>query len=270
MAEQTMEQSAERAIERERGDTPWVLAAWWQTGMVQWRQAWAEIPAAAWKRWLVTLTIGWVISLFVVLGAIWLLQSPLLAGYVEWEPTFLQMIVDTRFIEPASANWMNIPGHPLYLVLIISIVLFTAIRLGRLIEGVTILGGFMLVTASVGLGWFLWSRDRPDLVLDGAFAPGLNSFPSGHTAQATVVYGLLAFYWIRHSTHFLEKAFATLLLGGAILIVCVGRLWIAAHWPSDVFVGLIIGLIVVAGLAFGVRRGDQVVAEAQGKERVIV
>ena len=226
----------------------WVATRWLRTSRQQWRAAWAAIPAAAWQAWLVTMTIGWLIACGVVLGAIWLLNAPVMAGFRAYEPTLLQTIADTRLMEPASTNWMNIPGHPLYLAVIIAIVTLTAIRLGRLVEGASMVAGFLLVTVAVGVGWFLWARERPDLVLDGAFAPGLNSFPSGHTAQAVVVYGLLGYFWVRHTTRRSEKVVAIVLMGGAILVVAVGRLWIAAHWPSDVIVSLLIGAIMVWGL----------------------
>ncbi|MCB0062154.1 MAG: phosphatase PAP2 family protein [Caldilineaceae bacterium] len=245
---------------------PWELTIWWRCAVAQWRAAWSQIPAAAWKVWLVTLTIGWAITGVVVLAALWLMQSPLTATLRAQEVVLLQAIVDTRPIEPASANWMDIPGHPLYLVLIIAIVLFTAIRLGRLFEGVSLVAGFLLITLSVGLGWLFWARQRPTIVLDGAFAPALHSFPSGHVAQATTVYGLLAYYWIRDSTRRSEKIFAFCLLAGAIVTVALGRLWIAAHWPSDVAVSLVIGSIMVTGLAQATRRAKSQSALAATKQ----
>ncbi|MEZ4615987.1 MAG: phosphatase PAP2 family protein [Caldilineaceae bacterium] len=241
---------------------PWELAIWWQSALDQWRRGWAQIPAAAWKTWLITLTIGWLVSSGIVLWAVWLMHLPLTAPLRQQERVLLQWLVSTRPMAPASANWMDIPGHPLYLVLIIAIVFFTAIRLGRLFEGVTIIAGFLLITLSVGLGWLFWARERPELVLGGAFSPGLHSFPSGHTAQATTIYGLLAYYWIRDSYRRSEKIFAFLLLVGAIIVVALGRLWVAAHWPSDVVVSLLIGTIMVTALALATQRAKAQIALA--------
>lgn len=160
----------------------------------------------------------------------------------------------TRPIDPASTNWLNIPGHPLYLILIIGVVVFTAMRLGRVIDAISIVTAFLLATATVGLGWQLWSRERPDVLLNGAFAPGLNSFPSGHTAQSVTVYGLLAYFWIRNASRRSEQVFAAVLMSIVVATVAMGRLWIAAHWPSDVLVSLLIGAIIVAGFIWAIGR----------------
>lgn len=186
------------------------------------------------------------------------MQSPISAGFRAQESALLQAIADTRPMDPASTNWLNIPGHPLYLIFIIGVVVFTAMRLGRFVDAVSIVAAFLLVTATVGLGWFLWARERPDLVLNGAFAPGLNSFPSGHTAQAVAVYGLLAYFWIRKSKRRSEKVFVAILMGATVATVAIGRLWIAAHWPSDVLVSLLIGAIIVTGFIFA---SDRIVSD---------
>lgn len=223
----------------------WVLAARLQEATHQWHRAWSQIPSDTFRVWLFTIVAGWLLTCLIVLASIWLMHSPLTADYRAQETELLEAIISTRTIDPASTNWMDIPGHPLYLLLIILVVFFHSMRAGRFLEGVSINVAFILITLTVGLGWLVWSRDRPDLVLDGAFAPGYNSFPSGHTAQAVTVYGLIAYYWVRHTSRVGEKVFAVLLMTGAMAVVALGRLWIAAHWPSDVLVSIIIGAVFV-------------------------
>jgi membrane-associated phospholipid phosphatase len=85
----------------------------------------------------------------------------------------------------------------------------------------------------------LVGRHRPPVsLMIGRYPPG--SFPSGHTTQSMVVYGLIALLMIRIHP---EWRRAPILLGAALIVVCVGvsRIYLGAHWLSDVAGGLVLG-----------------------------
>jgi membrane-associated phospholipid phosphatase len=66
------------------------------------------------------------------------------------------------------------------------------------------------------------------------------SFPSGHSFGATVFYGLLAYLaWSRlpHPWNLL----VVLLLVLLIILVGLSRVYLGAHFPSDVVVGWLLG-----------------------------
>jgi undecaprenyl-diphosphatase len=69
------------------------------------------------------------------------------------------------------------------------------------------------------------------------------SFPSGHAMAATVLYGLLVVYAVRH----LRQRRARLLVASAaaVLIVLVGfsRLYLGVHYLSDVLGGMAVGVV---------------------------
>lgn len=95
-------------------------------------------------------------------------------------------------------------------------------------------------------------RHRPSfadafLIFDGY------SFPSGHTMAATLLYGLLAYFVVRSSTAWNRRVQA--FLGAFIMILLIGlsRVYLDAHYLSDV---LAAGAAGLAWLAFSLTAVD--------------
>lgn len=79
------------------------------------------------------------------------------------------------------------------------------------------------------------------------------AFPSGHAAQATLLYGaLLALLWC-HTRSRLARGAAAVYAALMVLAVCTSRLVLQAHWFSDVVGGVLVGAVWLA-LALGARR----------------
>lgn len=78
--------------------------------------------------------------------------------------------------------------------------------------------------------------DDPILSLTGY------SFPSGHTMTATVLYAVLAAYLVAHTKHFAWRL--VVVLAASVLIATVGfsRIYLGAHYLSDVLGALAEGL----------------------------
>jgi membrane-associated phospholipid phosphatase len=131
------------------------------------------------------------------------------------------------------------------------VVLFLRWRLGRWYESL------VLITVMVGeLAIFfcvteIVHRTRPPVArLD--VAPPTSSFPSGHTAAATALYGCIALLvlWIygrRRSTQV-----ATVVLCCVPVFVGLSRLYRGMHYPTDVLSGALMGglwlLVVISTL----------------------
>jgi undecaprenyl-diphosphatase len=114
----------------------------------------------------------------------------------------------------------------------------------------------------------LFDRPRPDVFVWQTTALS-SSFPSGHAMSATVCYGTVAYLAARLQKHHWARA---LTLGTAailILLICVTRMYLGVHYPSDVIAGMLVGLAwagfcmatLEASLALARRRAPRAVIE---------
>lgn len=100
----------------------------------------------------------------------------------------------------------------------------------------------------------LVQRPRPQQL---EFAVTDFAFPSGHAAQATLLYGALLVLLWRHTT---SRAWRTAAAVAALLLVaavCASRVLLQAHWFSDVVAGVLVGaawLVLAVVLAVALRR----------------
>lgn len=88
--------------------------------------------------------------------------------------------------------------------------------------------------------------DDPILSLTGY------SFPSGHTMTATVLYAVLAAYLVSHSERFATRAFAVLSACVLIGIVGFSRIYLGAHYLTDVLGAVAEGLAWISLCLTGV------------------
>jgi len=92
-------------------------------------------------------------------------------------------------------------------------------------------------------------RDRPfdDLDLDVLVAlPTTSSFPSGHAASAFA--GAVSVLMIDRKWGIAALTFAAL--------VALSRIYVCAHWPTDVIAGALLGAAVAAAVFYAVRRHE--------------
>ena len=74
---------------------------------------------------------------------------------------------------------------------------------------------------------------------------GLNSFPSGHVVRAVVAYGLIGFVVRRLAPWPVARALAIPVAVVLIIVEAFDRLYLDAHWESDVIGGLLLGAIAL-------------------------
>jgi undecaprenyl-diphosphatase len=91
-------------------------------------------------------------------------------------------------------------------------------------------------------------RARPG---DDPLGGGL-SFPSGHTTYALVFFGLLAFLALRLIKKASIVRLVQVLIVLLVTLVALSRIYLEAHWPSDVLGSFLFGgmLLILAILIY--------------------
>src|SRR5512133_16123 len=132
----------------------------------------------------------------------------------------------------------------------------------------------MLLAATAGnilLNNFLklfFDRQRPSIFEWGTHAAS-SSFPSGHAMSATVVYGTVAYLLARLQKHGWVRAITLTFAVILVALICLTRLYLGVHYPSDLIGGIIVGLAwsgfcmatLEASLALARRRAPASVVE---------
>ena len=99
---------------------------------------------------------------------------------------------------------------------------------------------------------FVVARPRPAVHRLNS-TPATSSFPSGHTAAATVLFVGIALIVACCTRKTLARAGSALLAGIVAVVVGFSRVYRGLHHPTDVFVGLLFGLACLTVAALAVR-----------------
>jgi phosphohistidine swiveling domain-containing protein/membrane-associated phospholipid phosphatase len=139
-----------------------------------------------------------------------------------------------------APDWMNNIGRPKFAVGLGVVMSLSALRCRVLASAIP--------TAIVGAGLtaltltWLTDRTRPDL---GGHAGEHNSFPSGHTAQLTLLFGLvpLVVFVVTHRRAVMHGVRALLLVALVIMLADTART--GGHWPSDLLAGVLLATAIL-------------------------
>lgn len=95
-----------------------------------------------------------------------------------------------------------------------------------------------------GLLKVLTHRDRPETLYVENMMFKTYSFPSGHAYASFIVFGFLIFLCLKYVADPLKWPLA-IMLAGFIVLVGVSRIYLGAHFPSDVLAGWLLGAAVL-------------------------
>ncbi|HLF21603.1 MAG TPA: bifunctional DedA family/phosphatase PAP2 family protein, partial [Aestuariivirga sp.] len=91
-------------------------------------------------------------------------------------------------------------------------------------------------------------RPRPIELYDGAEA---FSFPSGHATMSMLIFGILAVL-VSHSMGRWGRAVVYATCGVAVIAIAYSRVYLGAHWLSDVAGGMLFGAVMTAAFAVAI------------------
>jgi undecaprenyl-diphosphatase len=192
----------------------------------------------AWKV-AVACAAGFVaLLLAVALGLTDALDAALIAAFDVPAPP--EMLEPLTVVTNLGSGWA--------IIAVGALVLLAGVAGGRPRDGV--LGALVIGIGSLVIETVkrLVGRERPE-VLEPILVEVGYSFPSGHTANATIAYGVLAVLIGRIGLPTPVRVVAWLLLGGIVAAVGLSRVWLGVHYPSDVVGGWLLGGAFVATYA---------------------
>ena len=141
-------------------------------------------------------------------------------------------------------------GDPLVTIsigIVIAAVGFTQNNIHLLVSGV-------VIWATLGVGSILkllFNRARPLTEYASNMRIDTFSFPSGHTSGSTIAYGLLgSFAWL-----LLPQPWNVVVAGacaGLIVAIGVSRIYLGAHFPTDVVAGWLLGSVALFIIMYSV------------------
>lgn len=212
----------------------------------------SEKSQQRWGPFAVSVVSGWLLLLAVTAGLGALLTGPMDdSDLLRWDRSYPVDLEQAR--TSAGETWSRIGSGMGDTVVVVGIALAIGIALlvARRWASVVLLATAMLTEVTVFVATtVLIPRDRPDVEqLD--VSPPTSSFPSGHTAAATALALSIAVLvgWNTRSTALRWFAWSVAVLIGPV--VAYSRVYRGMHHPTDVVIGLLLGIgcVVLAFLA---------------------
>jgi undecaprenyl-diphosphatase len=176
--------------------------------------------------------------------------------YFPWDPAIYKLV-----------RSISLPGFQSLMIWV------SALGAGWVAVGIVVIAGLALLfanlkkealvcVAGVGLAAainrglkFVIARPRPDGSLVEALVPlEHESFPSGHTLFFLELFGFLMLLNLVLARRRIARMVANIVCGAMIVLIGVSRVYLGAHWPSDVLGGYVLGGICLTIMAKSYKR----------------
>ncbi|MGO1372237.1 MAG: phosphatase PAP2 family protein, partial [Senegalia sp. (in: firmicutes)] len=191
---------------------------------------------------IILLIIGFILSGLMFLGFIEIAEevietevqnfdSNIISFLNEYSSSFLDQFF--KVITELGSVWFLTAG-----TLIVSLILFfkEKKKLDTLFLIITVAGSGVLIKALKNI----FKRERPSII-PNIDAVGF-SFPSGHAMGSITFYGFLIYLIIKSKFSKLIKWLLSIILALLFILIGMSRVYLGAHFPSDVIAGQLSGL----------------------------
>lgn len=197
-------------------------------------------------------------SLYGALG-IFLIAGVIIAGIGTWVFTELAEYVmagGTQAFDDTVLRWVSTRHTPGLNEAMLEITALGTTTVVMMIVGVAALfltltrhkySALLLLVATAG-GSLLdlvlklrFDRPRPHVFTWGAQVFS-SSFPSGHAMSAAIVYSTVAYLAARLQKRIWARWLTMFFAALVIVLICISRVYLGVHYPSDVLAGVVIGL----------------------------
>lgn len=203
-----------------------------------------------------TLAIGLGVCAALTFSVTIALKANVNHGIQAWDERLLLIWAERLPLNFARSITWESPGNLLGMLPVVGVFIGIMVSRSRPLLAATMIAAYGLQFSLVWIGWGYWNRDRPALIADGVAASGLHSFPSGHTVVVITVYGLLGYLWCRAARSWAEGLCIITAVTVYVSLVVSSRLVLGAHWPTDIIVGIGIGLLWLLTVIVALHRVD--------------
>jgi undecaprenyl-diphosphatase len=188
----------------------------------------------------------WIAMLIVLISGVFAIRlEPIVRldrQILEWLAASRTVALDRFFTDVswAGSNFFLLP-------LILALVVILTIR-KHIPEAIFLICSFVGASAINNVAKSVIARPRPNLFPAVIDIPAGFSFPSSHSVQITA-FVLAVLLVLKVMTEARWLILPNLLGGSLILLVCISRLYLQVHYPTDVVSGFLTALFWVVGLA---------------------
>jgi membrane-associated phospholipid phosphatase len=205
---------------------------------------------------LLRMLAGYAVLTVVMLGVGMLLTHALAGSVGRWDDR-----MNRHFAAHRTPTWNDITSVATAALNTVPVVAAAVVLVGFLAlrkhwrEAVFLILALLLEITVFLSVTFIVARPRPSVHRLNS-TPATSSFPSGHTAAATVLFvGLVIIVTCRTHSWF-ARAFSVALALLAVITVGFGRVYRGLHHPTDVVAGGLFGLACLFIAAIAVRAGS--------------